>query len=132
MSDASIRAALEFVRAISAQNVDAVAALMTPGHRFIDSLGNPVIGRDAMRTGWAGYFGMVPDYSIAIDETYANGSVVLLLGTAQGTYRSKDGLRPGNRWHTPIAIRAQIEEGQIAEWRVYADNEPIRVLMRKS
>ncbi len=132
MSDSAISIAMEFVRAINRQNVDALASLMTLDHRFTDSLGNTVVSREAMRAGWAGYFGMVPDYSLAIEETYADGPGVVMLGVAQGTYRGKTGLLPENRWQTPIAIRAQIEYGFIAEWRVYADNEPLRALMRSS
>jgi ketosteroid isomerase-like protein len=132
MSDSATGVATEFVRAINRQSVDALAALMTPQHRFIDSLGNAVVGREAMRAGWTGYFGMVPDYSLAIEENYADGPVVVLIGIAQGTYKSTEGVTPENRWQTPIAVRVQIEGGLVAEWRVYADNEPIRALMRKS
>jgi hypothetical protein len=39
-----------------------------------------------MRAGWAGYFRMVPDYSIAIEETHGDGNVVVMLGMARGTY----------------------------------------------
>jgi ketosteroid isomerase-like protein len=120
-----------FVRAINRQDADGVAALMTPAHRFVDSLGNLVEGRDNMRKSWASYFLMVPDYSLAIEETYENGPVVLLLGMAQGTYAQGAKLSPSNAWKTPIAIRAQIEDGLIAEWRIFADNEPIRRLMAK-
>jgi uncharacterized protein (TIGR02246 family) len=121
-----------FVRAINRQDPDALAALMTPGHRFVDSLGNVVEGRENMRKGWSGYFQMVPDYTLAIDETHSNGPVVILMGIAQGTY-SKDGkLTQANAWRTPLAVRAFVEDGLVAEWRVYADNEPIRKLMAKS
>ena len=130
MTDSAVNVAKEFVRAINRQNVDALAALMTTDHRFTDSLGNTVEGRNAMRSGWAGYFGMVPDYSLAIEETYADGSVVVLLGMAQGTFTGKGAPAHENRWQTPIAIRARIEDGLVAEWRVFADNEPIRALMR--
>jgi hypothetical protein len=41
-------------------------------------------------------------------------------------------LKPENRWQTPAAIRALIEDGKVAEWRVYADNEPIRQRIRES
>jgi hypothetical protein len=40
-------------------------------------------------------------------------------------------LRPENHWTTPAAWRASIRDGLIAEWRVYADNEPIRQIMRQ-
>jgi len=132
MSESSIVVATQFVRAINRQDVDAIAALMTAEHRFIDSLGNTAIGSAAMRAGWAGYFRMVPDYSIAVEEAYSDGPVAILLGTAQGTYLAGGELKPENRWSTPVAIRAFVEDGKVAEWRVYADNEPIRKLMAKA
>jgi len=47
--------------------------LMTPGHRFVDSLGGVTEGREKMRAGWVGYFRMVPDYSIVVEETFCDG-----------------------------------------------------------
>jgi uncharacterized protein (TIGR02246 family) len=132
MTESSTAVAQQFVRAINRQDVHAMAALMTEGHRFIDSLGNVVTGSAAMRAGWAGYFRMVPDYSIAVEESYSDGPVAILLGTAQGTYAAGGELKPENRWTTPVAVRAFVEDGKIAEWRVFADNEPIRKLMAKS
>jgi uncharacterized protein (TIGR02246 family) len=129
MTESSIVVAQQFVRAINRQDVDAMAALMSDEHRFIDSLGNVVAGSAAMRKGWAAYFRMVPDYTIAVEEVYGDGPVAFLLGTAQGTYSTGGGLKPENRWSTPLALRAFVEEGKVAEWRVYADNEPIRKLM---
>jgi ketosteroid isomerase-like protein len=122
-------AAKAFIRAINRQDVDALGALMSPSHRFVDSLGNLVEGQDALRKGWTAYFAMVPDYTLAIEETYALGPVVVMLGIAQGTYSKDEQLPPQNRWQTPIAVRAHIDEGKVAEWRVYADNDPIRKLM---
>ncbi len=75
---------------------------MSPTHRFIDSLGKVIEGRDKMREGWAAYFRMVPDYSVAIEEIYPGEPVVVMLGMASGTY-SRDGkLNPENRWQTPV------------------------------
>jgi ketosteroid isomerase-like protein len=120
-----------FVRAINRQDVDAIAASMSEGHRFIDSLGTVVEGREKMRAAWAGYFRMVPDYAIAVEETFSDGPAVVLLGVAMGTYSAGGPLRAENRWETPAAIRALIEDGKVAEWRVYADNEPMRRSMAK-
>ena len=131
MSESSISVAQAFVRAINRQNVEELVALMSADHRFIDSLGNQMEGRDKMRAGWAGYFRMVPDYSIAIEETYCDGSVVIMLGVARGTYTADGDLRDDNRWQTPAAFRAFIEDGTVAEWRVYCDNEPIRRKMAR-
>ncbi|MGA8742558.1 MAG: nuclear transport factor 2 family protein [Terracidiphilus sp.] len=118
-----------FVRAINRQDVDRLAALMSPAHRFIDSLGKVIEGREKMREGWAAYFRMVPDYAVAIEEFYPGEPVVVMLGMASGTYSRDGNLHPENRWQTPVAIRALIEDGLVAEWRVYADNEPIRKVM---
>lgn len=118
-----------FLRAINRQDVDRLVELMSPGYRFLDSLGNLVEGREKMREAWAAYFRMVPDYAVAIEEYYPADPVVILLGVASGTWTSDGQLRPENRWQTPIAIRALIEDGLVAEWRVYADNDPIRKRM---
>jgi uncharacterized protein (TIGR02246 family) len=123
--------ALAFVKAINRQDVDALVELMTPNHRFIDSLGGVTKGRDAMRAGWTGYFRMVPDYAIDIEETYCAGPVVVMLGVVGGTYAPDGQLAEGNRWQTPAALRAVIEDGKVAEWRVYCDNEPMRQLIAK-
>jgi uncharacterized protein (TIGR02246 family) len=131
MNECAEAVAEAFVRAINRQDVDALAGLMTEEHRFIDSLDNVEEGRDRMREAWKSYFGMVPDYTIAVEETYCDGPIVVLLGTAQGTYSGGGGIAAENRWETPVALRAFVEDGKIAEWRVYADNEPMRRLMAR-
>jgi hypothetical protein len=124
-----------FVRAINRQHTERLAELMSPAHRFIDALGNVTEGRDKGHECWAAYFRMVPDYSIAIEEYYPSNltadsdPVVIMLGVASGTYTNDGKVHPENHWQTPIAIRALIEDGLVAEWRVYADNEPMRKLM---
>jgi hypothetical protein len=77
------------------------------------------------------YFRMVPDYTIEIKETFCDGPVVVMLGVVGGTYAADGQLSAENRWQTPAALRALVEEGKVAEWRVYADNEPIRQLIAK-
>lgn len=124
------RAALSFVGAINRHDVERMAALMTSGHRMVDSMAQEVKGRDAVRACWVGYFHMVPDYSIAVEETFCDGPVVVMLGVAKGTYAPEAWLKVENRWETPVALRATIKDGKVAEWRVYADNEPMRERMR--
>lgn len=124
-------AAYAFAEAINAHRLDALAELMTEGHTFIDSLGAKTQGKQNMMKAWDGYFGMVPDYTIAVDETFVDGSTVVMLGTAQGTYAPDGKVRAENKWSTPAAWRAKIKGSLVAEWRVYADNEPIRQIMAK-
>jgi uncharacterized protein (TIGR02246 family) len=131
MNNSAESVAKAFVRAINRQDAEELVALMAPEYRFVDSLGNVVQGREKMRAGWVAYFKMVPDYSISVDETLCDGPVVLMIGVAEGTYVPDGSIKSENRWKTPAAIRAQVENGLVTEWRVYADNEPIRRLMKK-
>jgi len=120
-----------FVRAINRRDPEELAALMTGDHVFIDGLGTKVTGRDRMKAGWAGYFRMVPDYRITVEETFSEGAVVAMLGTAHGTYTADGTLSRENYWSTPAAWRAVVRDSLVAEWRVYADNEPIRQIMAR-
>ena len=95
----------------------------------MDSLGNTVEGQQKLREGWVAYFRMVPDYAVAIEESYPSGPVVVMLGIAQGTFTRDGVLRSENHWKTPVAIRALIEDGLVSEWRVFADNDPLRKVM---
>jgi ketosteroid isomerase-like protein len=121
--------AVAFVDAINRHDVPALCALMSEGHRFIDSLGAVVQGKATMRAGWEGYFRMVPDYHLDVRETFCEGAVVVMLGIASGTYAKDGALEPQNRWETPAALRAEVHDGLVTEWRVYADNEPLRKRM---
>jgi limonene-1,2-epoxide hydrolase len=118
-----------FVDRINAQDIIGLTALMTPDHRFVDSLGTTVEGRARMVEGWRQYFQMVPDYHIDIARSFADGAEVALLGAAGGTYSRGGQVSSTDAWQTPAAWRAIVRDGLIAEWQVYADNEPIRQRM---
>jgi ketosteroid isomerase-like protein len=120
-----------FVEAINHRSVEEIVALMTEDHVFIDGAGSRCVGREKMKAAWEAYFHLVPDYEVLVDETLADGNVVVLLGRAEGTYAVEGKLLEENRWQAPAAWRALIRETLVAEWRVYADNEPIRLLMAK-
>jgi ketosteroid isomerase-like protein len=124
--------AKQFVVAINHQDLDALSELMPEEHRFIDSLGRVLRGRDNVRAGWIEYFRMVSDYSIELQETFIKGPVVVMLGLAQGSYAVDGRLTELDRWSSPAVFRAFIDDGKVKEWRVYADNEPVRKRIRKS
>lgn len=126
-----IDAVLRFEQAINAHDPETICSLMTSGGEFVDSLGNRIKGTEKLRAAWAGYFKLVPDYSISHAEVFAQGDTVAVFGSARGTF-SKDGqIRKENAWSTPAAWKARVRDGKIAMWQVYADNEPIRAIMRK-
>jgi len=114
----------QFASAINRHDVKALTALMTPGHVFIDSLGNRVQGVTAMEAGWRGYFAMCPDYWIRTDHVIAEEEVVLAVGEAGGTIDSVS-------WRTPAAWKAVIRDGLVTEFRVFADNNPVYEILTR-
>jgi ketosteroid isomerase-like protein len=124
-------AATLFVKRINAHDVEGLIELMTPDHAFVDSLGARFT-RPAMEKGWRQYFEMVPDYWIQVDRTVTEGDTTILIGFAGGTYVAQGAPRKSkNRWETPAVWIARTRRGKVAEWRIYADNEPIRARMRE-
>jgi ketosteroid isomerase-like protein len=120
-----------FVASINAHDVAGLAARVTPDHRFVDSLGTVLTGRDAVRDGWRQYFQIVPDYRIDVIRSFVDNDDVVLLGLAGGTYSRNGQLNPADKWETPAAWRALVRGRLVAEWQVYADNEPIRKRMAR-
>ena len=119
-----------FVAAVNAHDVEQLVAMITLDHCFVDSMGNALTGRDQIRAAWSGYFAMVPDYHITIERVFSDKQEVIACGVAGGTLSTGGAYAPEDAWSTPVALRARIVEGLIAEWRVYADNEPLRERMR--
>jgi ketosteroid isomerase-like protein len=118
--------AQEFVRRINAHDVESIMALTSIDFVLVDSLGNRFT-RPAIDEGWRQYFAMVPDYWIKIDDAVLDRDAVILFGTAGGTYVPKGGkMMSENRWETPAVWRAVARDGQLMQWRIYADNEPLR------
>ncbi len=132
-TDAAGRAMVRrFIACINRGDVNGLAGLMTDDHLFIDGMGNRVRIRRAMARGWAGYFAMVPDYAIEVEDVFVRGRTIAVLGFAGGSYVSPSTRRSAGTWRVPAAWRAVVRRGRVAEWQVYADNEPIRQLMRRA
>lgn len=123
---------LEFLDRINGRDPDQLAELMTEDHVFIDSLGRSVRGRDAMRSGWRGYYSFCPDYWVSHERVFANGNTVAVFGSAGGTIAANGQLPPDNRWQIPAAWLAVVENGLVKEWRVYADNKPVYDILARS
>jgi ketosteroid isomerase-like protein len=123
---------LEFLDRINKRDANKLAELMTEDHVFIDSLGNSVHGREKMRAGWQGYFSFCPDYWVSHEEILANGNIVAVFGAAGGTISTSGQLAPENKWRTPAAWMAIVENGLVKQWQVYADNKPVYEIMAKT
>lgn len=127
----AIATVLKFEELINTQKAEAVCSLLTEDSLFIDSLGNRIQGLTRLRMAWEGYFKMAPDYTISHEEILAHGDTVAMFGFAQGTFTRDSQLKKENFWKTPAAWKAVVKDGKIALWQVFADNEPIREIMRK-
>jgi ketosteroid isomerase-like protein len=123
---------LDFLERINQRNVDKLAELMTADHVFIDSLGNAVNGREKMRFGWRGYYALCPDYWVSHEEIFSEGNWVGVFGAAGGTISVNGKVLAENKWRTPTAWLAVVENGLVKQWRVYADNKPVYDIVAKS
>jgi ketosteroid isomerase-like protein len=121
-----------FLERINQRDADKLAELLTEDHVFIDSLGQSVRGREKMRAGWRGYYAFCPDYWVSHEEIFASGNLVAVFGAAGGTIAADGKLPPENKWRTPAAWLAIVENGLVKEWRVYADNKPVYAIMARS
>ena len=121
----------QFVDAINRQDIGRILDLMNEDHKFVNSIGEVFKGWEEMHMGWAEYFSMIPDYKVEISELFSSGNTIVVLGKASGTY-SPDGMpSPEYFWEIAAAWRAVVEKGQVREWQVFADTEPLRKLIRE-
>jgi ketosteroid isomerase-like protein len=123
-----LEVAMDFIKRINSGDVNALCELMTEGHIFQDALGKRIIGRETMRQGWTMYFKLVADYQVHAVEFFQTNDRLAILGTASGRYTG-GGEANNNFWEVPAAWLAVVKDGLVAEWRVYADNQPLRKLM---
>ncbi len=143
---------MDFIKRINEGDVNALCELMTEGHVFQDALGKRFIGRETMRQGWTNYLKIVADYRVHADEFFHANERIAIFGTASGRYVGPQGpsmeagtgapvhakaehdrdlyaIGSNGFWEVPAAWLAMVQHGKIAEWRVYADNQPLRKLM---
>lgn len=119
-----------FMDAIYTHQLDRLSELMTEDHVFVDSLGHSVTGRDQMIPAWKQYFALCPDYWVTPEEILENDELVAVFGAAGGTIEAEGQLPEKNRWQVRAAWLAKVRNGQVREWRVYADNKPVYEIMR--
>ncbi|HTT72732.1 MAG TPA: nuclear transport factor 2 family protein [Thermoplasmata archaeon] len=120
------RVALRFVNEINRHDVEALLALTSPDHVFVDARGHEVRGRDRLREAWTARFARCPDYRVVIEHHLHLGAVVGLFGTATGSDAEPGGDPAARRWKSPAAWRAVVRDGRIERWQVYGDEATMR------
>jgi ketosteroid isomerase-like protein len=102
----------EFNDAINRRDLDALAGLMTDGHRFTDGAGSHVDGKAACVDVWRGFFASFPDYrNVFTDVVHEGDGVVTVHGHSVCSMPELDG---------PARWRAVVVGDLVAAWHVTA------------
>jgi ketosteroid isomerase-like protein len=119
------------VDAINGHDVPRMIELMTEDHVFVDSVGARFEGIDVLRRAWVEYLKLMPDYRVHIEHEFVSGERAALIGRAEGTYTRDGTTKPANQWAIPAAWLCTVRGGQVAEWRVFADNDAVRRIVAR-
>lgn len=122
----NINLVLSFINAINNHDVHAIVQHLTDDHMFRDSIGINVIGIEDMQEAWESCFMLFPDYKINYEDLICGTDEIAVYGIASGTVNIGNRIDEHNHWAIPATWKAVIKNDKIAEWRVYADIEPIR------
>jgi ketosteroid isomerase-like protein len=126
-----VRVVRSFIDRINAHDMEGLARLMTPRHRFTDALGASGVGRRAVREGWEAYLRWFPDYQIDVEASFSSGDLVAVFGTASGSFEGRPGAHGGDRFVQPAAWLARVTRGQVVGWAVFTDTAvPSKILHR--
>ena len=102
-----------FNEAINARDLDALSALMSDDHRFIDAEGNTVDGKAACIDAWSGFFAAFPDYRNGFERVEGSADVVEVSGYSACSEPLLDG---------PARWRAVVRDDLVVEWRVFDEH----------
>jgi len=112
--------ALKFVEAINAGDPERLTALQTEDFTFIDMSGYVERGRQ----GWQDYFSTYPKYKIHVEHVLTGGSGVAIIGKTTDSH-----IPPEVEEKETVLWTAEIQNGLVAEWRIYSDTDEIKKKM---
>ncbi len=108
---------LRFNECINNRDLQGISNLMTVDHIFIDSDDNVHKGKDLMVKGWKDFFTQFPDYRNHFATVESRENDVFVTGHSTCSFQPLDG---------PALWTAKVEDGLVAEWRVYHDTNENR------
>lgn len=106
-----------FNDAINARDLDALVALMSDDHRFVDTGGATFDGLAKAREIWRGFFASFPDYANHFERLVERAGVVAVSGHST----CSDARLAG-----PALWSATVRDGKVAAWRVHDDTPDVR------
>jgi hypothetical protein len=110
-----LAAVVSFVDCINRGDLDGLVGLMTPDHRLVILDEEPLVGREANREAWAGYFAAFPEYVIHPRSLAAEGTQVRVVGTTTGSHL---GLPDDEEMRLDVCWLAEVVEGRLSVWQV--------------
>jgi len=110
-----IAAAISFIDCINRGDLTGLAELMTDDHSLVVLDEPPLMGRDANRRAWDGYFTSFPDYVIYPRHVAAKDASVAVLGTTTGSHL---GLPDEVEMQLDVVWLASVREGRVSTWRI--------------
>ena len=114
--------ALKFVEVINAGDSEALVKLQTEDFALIDMAGDIYRGRD----GWQDYFSAYPKYRIHVQHVLMSGDGVAIIGKTTGSH-----VPPEVEEHEMVLWIAEIQDGLVAEWRIYSNIEEAKKKAQK-
>jgi ketosteroid isomerase-like protein len=115
--------AISFVDRINRGDLDGLTALMTADHTLVVLDEPPLVGRDANRAAWSGYFTTCPDYVIHPRRIAVAGASVALLGVTTGSHLA---LPDEEELRLTVIWVADTTGGLVSRWRVAEDTAELR------
>lgn len=119
--DRAKRSVERLAASINGRNVPAIKALVTPDIRFIDSMGDRVVGWPAASLMLERLVTHAPDLRLHLDEMTDHDNVVLVTGRVEGSRRLASGR---TLW------RVALRDGLVAEWRSFSADNPQPIIRR--
>jgi predicted ester cyclase len=114
-------AAVAFIEAINAHDVEHIVALLAADYEFVNSQGDRFQGEAFMRETWADQFNKHPDFRIRVGRLVADEEAVAIFGFSEGTYAPDGQLRVENRWSVPAAFLLMSREGKVSYFESFSD-----------
>jgi len=118
-----LAAVLSFIDCINRADLDGVCVLMSEDHRLVVLDEPPLVGRDANRDAWKGYFSSFPEYVIYPRHISAVGPRVAVVGATTGSHLrlpDEEELRLGVIW------LAEVHGGVLSSWQIAEDTPEAR------
>ena len=111
-----------FVGRINAHDADGLARLMTEDFVFTDYTGQRQTSREVMRDAFGRYFESCLEYRIHVAQVLLSGSdSALIFGHVTGSHLGEEIEKRGM-----LAWKAEVRDGLVAEWRIYANPAALR------